>query len=95
MLVDDDPDDRDLHVILNQIVQSFPIQCIAHLIVDSGQQLSQLNSTECDRLILSCRHWLCSNRVPIEEETRTLLMNVAINISILIKIYSINQNLGN
>jgi len=44
--------------------------------VDSGQQLSQLNSTECDRLVLSCRHWICSNRVPVEEETRRLLMNV-------------------
>jgi hypothetical protein len=101
MLVEEDPDDRDLHVshlninnkldnkfnnlslfsiftlicIINTLL-SLPFQCIAHIVVNSGRQLSQLNPTECDRLVLACRRWLCSNRVPLEEETRRLLMNV-------------------
>lgn len=62
-IVDEEPDDRDLH-------------CLANIFINSGQQLSQLNASECDRLVLACRHWLCSNRVPLEEETRQLLMNV-------------------
>nr|CAD2154656.1 unnamed protein product [Meloidogyne enterolobii] len=63
MLVSEDPDDRDLH-------------CLANVIVNYGQQLSLLNNSECERLIMSCRRWLCSNNIKMEEETKRLLMIV-------------------
>uniref|UniRef100_A0A914LGG4 Uncharacterized protein n=1 Tax=Meloidogyne incognita TaxID=6306 RepID=A0A914LGG4_MELIC len=75
MLVSEDPDDRDLH-------------CLANVIVNYGQQLSLLNNSECERLIMACRRWLCSNNIMIEEETKRLLM-----IAIDLWTYSWDRNL--
>uniref|UniRef100_A0A1I8B7L8 MIF4G domain-containing protein n=1 Tax=Meloidogyne hapla TaxID=6305 RepID=A0A1I8B7L8_MELHA len=75
MLVSEDPDDRDLY-------------CLANVIVNSGQQLCLLNNSECEKLIMACRRWLCSNIIQIEEETKRLLM-----IAIDLWTYSWDRNL--
>ncbi|KAF7632239.1 hypothetical protein Mgra_00008357, partial [Meloidogyne graminicola] len=61
MLILEHPDDRDLN-------------SLANIIINSGQQLSLLNNSECEGLVIYCRRWLCSNKIVIEEDTKRLLM---------------------
>lgn len=44
--------------------------------IESGAILNQLNSMECDNVILKCRKWLTSNSIQLEEITKFLLLYV-------------------
>jgi len=60
-LVDERPDDADL-------------KCVAQIVIGAGQSLSQLNPNEVDSTLMKCRRWLATNQLPLEEETKLLLM---------------------
>uniref|UniRef100_A0A914IA91 Uncharacterized protein n=1 Tax=Globodera rostochiensis TaxID=31243 RepID=A0A914IA91_GLORO len=70
-----DPLFRCLQMLSEEKPDNNDMLCFANLFAEFGQKLYQLNPSECDRMVLACRYWLCSNRMPLEEETRQLLMN--------------------
>uniref|UniRef100_A0A183CCA1 Uncharacterized protein n=1 Tax=Globodera pallida TaxID=36090 RepID=A0A183CCA1_GLOPA len=70
-----DPLFRCLQMLSEEKPDNNDMLCFANLFAEFGQKLYQLNPSECDRMVLACRYWLCSNRIPLEEETRRLLMN--------------------
>ncbi|KAL3112755.1 hypothetical protein niasHT_019729 [Heterodera trifolii] len=61
MLSEEGPDDSDM-------------LCFGTLFAEFGHKLQQLNPSECDRMVLACRFWLCSNQLALEEKTRRHLM---------------------
>jgi hypothetical protein len=65
-----------IHMLIDEAIEQEDFQCIGQILVRSGSLLSELNSEECDRLIIKMRRAICFHDRKLDGYSRFIMLNV-------------------